>query len=102
MTTTMADDNKRIAPRARVLKGAKIVHLNQWSLIDCTVRDLSETGAKLLCADPLTIPNEFRFLLPAENTIRTARVAWRREGMVGIEFTSEKTKAPIRKLASTF
>jgi PilZ domain len=102
MTTTIAEENKRVAPRARVLKGAKVVLLNQWSLIDCTVRDLSETGAKLLCADPLTIPNEFRFLLPAENTIREARVAWRRDGMVGIEFTSEKTKAPMRKLSSSF
>jgi len=95
--TTVLLDNKRSAPRARVLKGAKIVNMNQWSLLDCTVRDLSETGAKLICADPLSIANVFRFLLPSENTIRDARVIWRRDGMLGIEFTSEKTKAPARK-----
>jgi PilZ domain len=91
------EENNRIAPRARVLKGAKIVSMNNWSLMDCTVRDLSETGAKLLCGDPLAVANVFRFLMPAENTIRDARVVWRRDGMLGIEFTSEKTKAPARK-----
>jgi PilZ domain len=96
--TTVIADNKRIAPRLRVLKGAKIVSLNQWSVVDCTVRDLSETGAKLLCADPMAIANEFRFLLPAENTIRTAKVVWRRPDMIGITFTSDKTRAPVRKI----
>jgi PilZ domain len=94
---TSVEENNRIAPRARVLKGAKIVSMNNWSLMDCTVRDLSETGAKLLCGDPLAVANVFRFLMPAENTIRDARVVWRRDGMLGIEFTSEKTKAPARK-----
>jgi PilZ domain len=95
---TLTDENKRVSQRSRVLKGAKIVHLNQWTLTDCTVRDLSETGAKLLCGAPMSIPSNFRFLLPADNTIQDARVVWRREGMIGIEFTGEKTKAPARKL----
>ncbi len=94
-TTT---DNKRGAARSRVLKSCKVVNMNQWSVIDCTVRDLSETGAKLICGDPKAIPNEFRFLLPTENTIRNARVAWRRIDTVGIEFTGPKTRAPVRKL----
>ena len=66
--------------------------------MDCTVRDLSETGAKLLCGEPHTVANEFRFLLPTDNSIRNARVVWRRDGMLGIEFTGEKTKAPVRKI----
>jgi hypothetical protein len=93
----VTDENKRIAPRLRVLKGAKIVHMNQWSISDCTVRDLSKTGAKLLCGNPMALPSTFRLLLPADNTIQDARVVWRREGMVGIEFTAEKTRAPARK-----
>lgn len=95
-------ENKRNAARARVLKGAKIVSMNNWCLTDCTVRDISETGAKLLCGDHLGIANEFRFLLPAENSIRNAKVVWRQDNMLGIEFTSEKTRAPVRKLQSNF
>lgn len=84
----------------RVLKGAKIVSMNQWSVVDCTVRDMSETGAKLICGDQVSVANEFRFLLPSDNTIRTAKVVWRRGDQLGIEFTSEKTRAPVRKLQS--
>jgi PilZ domain len=89
--------NSRIAARARVLKSAKIISMNQVSVFDCTIRDMSETGAKLICADPLSVANIFQFMVPSENSIRDARVVWRREGMLGIEFTSEKTKAPFRK-----
>lgn len=98
LSTKVESNNKRAAHRQRVLKSAKIVSMNQWSLIDCTVRDMSETGAKLMVADPMTIPNLCRFLLPADNTIRDARVAWRRDGSVGIEFIGEKEKAPMRKI----
>jgi hypothetical protein len=94
----MTDNNNRISPRARVLKGAKIVSFNHMSVMDCTVRDLSGTGAKLLCADPISVANVFRLMLPAENSIQDARVVWRRDGMLGIEFTSEKTKAPLKKI----
>ena len=47
--TAMAYDDKRSARRMRVLKDGKIVTMNNLSVIDCTVRDLSETGARLLC-----------------------------------------------------
>ncbi len=94
----MVEESKRKAVRARVLKGAKIVSMNQWSVVDCTIRDLSATGARIICGDQAAVPNEFRFLIPSENTICTAKVVWRREGMLGIAFTSEKTRAPVRKL----
>lgn len=93
----MIEDNKRIAPRNRVLKSAKIVHLSNWSLVDCIIRDISETGAKLIIGDQVAVPNEFRFLVSSENTIRNAQVVWRRGDMIGITFTSEKTGAPVRK-----
>jgi hypothetical protein len=94
----MVDENKRRAVRNRVLKGAKIVSLSNWSLVDCTIRDISATGARIVCGDQAAVANEFRFLIPSENTICNARVVWRREDMLGITFTSEKTRAPARKI----
>jgi hypothetical protein len=91
-------DNMRGAQRSRVLKGAKIVALNQWTLVDCTVRDLSATGARIICKDQLAVQNEFRFLILADNTICNAKVVWRRGDELGIAFTSEKTRAPARKI----
>jgi hypothetical protein len=94
---TLGSDNKRYADRLRVLKGAKVVPLTTWSLIDCVVRDISTTGAKLRCADPSKVPDEFRLLLPAENTIQSAKVVWRKTDLIGVEFTGEKLRAPPRK-----
>ena len=94
----MTDENKRVAPRARVLKGAKIISMNQWSVTDCVIRDMSATGARIVCGDQMAVANEFRFLVPSDNTICTAKVVWRRGDLLGIQFTSEKTRAPVRKL----
>jgi hypothetical protein len=85
-------------PRHRVLKGAKIVSLNNWSVTDCTLRNLSDRGARIICENQATVPNEFRLMIPTDNTIRNAHVIWRKDDMVGIEFTSPPTRAPARKV----
>ena len=68
--TTMADDhaegdgggNRRNMNRRKTLKSAKIVFNNKQSLIDCFVRDLSDTGAKLVVSDMIGIPRTFTLL----------------------------------------
>jgi hypothetical protein len=95
---TEDDENNRGSRRSRVLKGAKLVHMKTWSLVDCTIKDISLTGAKLICGDQYSVPDEFRFLIPSDNTIQPAKVVWRKDNMLGILFTGEKTRAPVRKL----
>jgi hypothetical protein len=91
------ETNKRAAQRLRVLKQGKILLPNNMTIIDCTVRDLSETGAKLLCSDPGAIPNEFRLVLTADRMMRDVKVAWRRPDMLGVQFESAPRKAPLLK-----
>jgi hypothetical protein len=91
------EDNKRVARRSRVLKQGKMLLPNNMTLLDCTVRDLSETGAKLICSDPGAIPNEFRLVFTADRMMRDVKVVWRRPGMLGVQFTSEPRKAPLLK-----
>ena len=90
------DKNDRIAPRHRVLKGAKIV-MDDWTNYDCKIRDLSETGAKLLCENGHVIPDNFRLMNTSENTIRPATVVWRKAQSIGVAFTGEIKRAPARK-----
>ena len=54
-------EGNRIAPRRRVLKAGSIVF--GGSAIDCTVRNLSETGAALEVVTPLFIPDRFTLLV---------------------------------------
>lgn len=80
----MGDEN-RIAARHRVLKGGRI--LFGGGSIDCTVRNISETGAALEVTSPLGIPTEF--MLETDGNKRPCRVVWRREKRIGIAFEKE-------------
>ena len=94
----IAGDNNRRAPRQRVLKTAKIYRMNGVHAMDCTVRDLSETGARVVCKDQLALPNELKFVMASDGFMHIARVVWRRGELAGVQFLSERTLVPREKL----
>ncbi|UYN99534.1 MAG: PilZ domain-containing protein [Devosia sp.] len=81
----MAEDN-RSAPRQRTLKGAKIVINDGFSTFDCTVRNLSETGAKLSVGGIIGIPDRFQLALDDGRRF-DCMVAWRKATEIGVSFT---------------
>lgn len=91
------EENKRAARRVRVLKQGKMLLPNGMTVIDCQIRDLSETGARLLCGDPGAIPNTFRLVFPSDRTMREVKVVWRRPDQLGVQFTSGPSRAPLLK-----
>ena len=97
MAQDTPQQHRRIAKRQRVLKDGKILFTNNLSVVDCTIRDLSETGARIICGDQAAVPSEFRFVTLGDNLIRDAKVMWRRGGELGIRYTSEARRAPPRK-----
>jgi PilZ domain len=97
VSTTTSENNRR-ATRQRVLKTAKVYRLNGAHAVDCQVRDISETGARLVVKDQLALPNEFKFVLPNDGFMQIAKVVWRRGDLAGIVFLSERTAAPVERL----
>jgi PilZ domain len=93
----MADAESRVAKRLRVLKSAKIIFNFNSSVIDCQVRDMSATGARIVTGNADLLPDAVRFLLTQDNVIRDANVVWRRGELVGLHFTSDAVRAPPRK-----
>ena len=92
----MDDENKRIAPRHRVLKSAKIVSMDNKTAIDCAIRNQSETGAQLGIEQAISVPDEFQLYMASEDTVRDAVVVWRRGDRIGVAYTSESRPAPLR------
>ena len=82
----MEDNNKRRSPRQRVLKAGKIVYANGSIVIDCTIRNLSDTGARLQVPTSVAIPDRFEFVEAASAKRRPATVMWRRGDLMGIRF----------------
>lgn len=69
-----------------MLKGGHI-HFDGGS-IDCTVRNISDTGAALEFTSPLGIPAQFT-LVTGGNQL-PCRVVWRKEKRIGVTFEKEK------------
>lgn len=76
----------RHQPRARTLKSARILFNHHNSVIDCTVRNMSPTGACLNVASTLGIPECFDVMFDADKTVRPCRMVWHKEKQIGIEF----------------
>ena len=75
-------ENHRAAPRHRVLKAGSVEF--NGGAIDCTVRNVSDTGAAIEVASPAGIPESFWLVIHGEHTRRYCRVAWRTDKRVGV------------------
>jgi hypothetical protein len=74
----------RTAPRRRLLKRGMISF--GGGAIDCTVRNVSETGAALDVISPVGIPDHFTLLIGSDNINFACRVVWRKPSRIGVRF----------------
>ena len=75
----------RIAPRRRMFK-AGTFEFGGGGGMDCTVKNLSDTGAALEILSPLYVPDRFTLFVPSDQFKRRCHVVWRKERRVGIAF----------------
>jgi diguanylate cyclase (GGDEF)-like protein len=85
-TTTSRTTDRRREPRQRVLKRGLIATPDLRSAIDCTIRDLSPSGARLRVDDYFSAPEEFELLLLPTRTRRRVRTRWQIGKDIGVEF----------------
>jgi hypothetical protein len=77
-------DEKRTSPRHRVLKAGTIEF--GGGIIDCTVRNVSKSGAALDVASPVGIPATFTLAIPGDGLHYACRVLWRKQSRIGVKF----------------
>ena len=80
----MVDEHREV-PRRRLLKAGKI-SFGGGAAIDCTIRNLSETGAALEVSSPVGIPERFTLVIEAGHNHLPCRVVWRKEKRIGVHF----------------
>jgi hypothetical protein len=94
-------EEMRQSERIRSFLRAKIIFNNRMSTIDCIIKNISATGAKIALADNLAVPTEFEIDIPQKGRSHRARLVWRDKEAIGIEFLDSKQpasapKAPVR------
>jgi hypothetical protein len=77
---------RRKNSRQRTLKSEKIVFNNRASVIDCTIRNLTNAGAMLLVASTVGIPDSLDLLIETRRPLQACRVTWRRKEALGVVF----------------
>ena len=92
----MDDEDKPIAPRPadrrhvkrqRVLKGALVVLGDHQRVFDCTIRNLTDAGAKISIETTLGIPDQFELFVQSSGRMAPARTIWRNDHEIGVELT---------------
>jgi len=78
--------NRRGARRVRTLKGGRIILNGGYSVFDCVIRNLSDTGAMLQLSGPLGIPTHFELAMDASKARRPCTVRWRTDRAIGVSF----------------
>jgi hypothetical protein len=77
-------EQHRIAPRQRILKAGTISF--GGAAIDCTVRNISATGAAVDVVTPLFIPDRFTLFIQTDRFKRPCHIVWRKERRMGVAF----------------
>jgi hypothetical protein len=83
-------DHGRHADRHMTLIHGQVVFNDLMSTYDCTIRDLSETGAKLKLHAPVQVPKAF-LLRFGDGQVRRCKVRRRNALELGVEFLDPET-----------
>jgi len=78
--------DKRASDRIRSFLRAQIIFNNRMTTIDCIVKNISSTGARVALSDTLAVPTEFDIYIPQRGRSHHARLVWRDKDSIGIDF----------------
>jgi hypothetical protein len=92
-------EQRRANPRSRTLLEGYIIYNNRLSRMECSVRDLSDTGARVVFAQPVKVPAQFELQIPKRKLVRQAQVMWYDGQNHGVMFLDDEAGQPIRKAA---
>lgn len=73
-------------PRRRTLLSGKVVFDDGARSIDCTIRDTSETGAKIRLPGPEILPRIVWLIEMRSGMAHQCRVSWRTQLEAGLQF----------------
>ena len=81
----MSETNRRMAARQRSFLQGRIYFNGRKSSADCTIRDITESGARLAFATPIAVPEVIELHIPQRRECYRAEVRWQRGCEIGVQ-----------------
>jgi hypothetical protein len=75
----------RRCKRSKTLRSGRIVYNNKQCVVGCTIRDMSENGARLEVPSVFDVPREFDLIVTGGPT-RGCTVVWGAKTQIGVHF----------------
>jgi hypothetical protein len=91
----MAEKPEAAIRQRTFLKGT-LYYDNRRASIECVVRDMSDSGARLTFEYPATIPDNVELFIPNKQQTLRARVRRRGTNEIGIAFEIDRSLEPRR------
>lgn len=85
---------QRRAGRVRTILAAEVAFGRGLPPVPCQVKDLSDTGARIIVDEAVLLPNRFELRVPRRKVTHQAQVRWRRGALLGLEFIAEEAAPP--------
>ena len=78
--------DKRSTPRLRSFLKGRVVFNGGQNSLECLIRDISSTGARLEVSANVTLPDRFDLYLPHRDETCKVHSQWRRGTQLGVAF----------------
>ncbi len=79
-------DEQKIASRQRTFLKGTLYYDNRRASIECVIRDVSDSGARLTFDHPATVPDSVELFIPSKQQTLRARVRRRGPNEIGVAF----------------
>jgi len=86
--------DRRLQTRSRIHQPARVVFNGEQSVLACTVRNWSQTGAMVRMADGIDLPDTFELDVMQAGDSRRVKRCWRRGDDVGVAFLTPEEARP--------
>ncbi len=88
----------RKSNRRRVLKRATALFHNKNSIMECQVRDISDTGCRLRVNGSHQFPHAFTLTVELDGLEADCQIVWRKSSDLGVRFTGSPRKIAPKRL----
>ena len=91
-------EERRQAPRRRVLKAGIVAFNDRFVSLQCTVRDISATGARLRVDGSINVPDKFELIVEIDGMEVLCEVVSRKASQIAVRFIAPPRMLPPRRV----